>query len=155
VTPNKQLERTVIRRHVRAASASLHYALAARFTRQRAAAQLRELSARSISFSRSGNCLTFSARANAIESAALAAFGAAPPSGLSIGSANPSETVRLLEQGGVRARIMTYGRDWVVWDAADADKAETTLNMPPERRDALKRMRENQLPLGVTLPPPQ
>jgi hypothetical protein len=38
---NKQLERTVIRRHVRAASAPLHYALAARIKRQRAAAQLR------------------------------------------------------------------------------------------------------------------
>jgi hypothetical protein len=39
--PNKQLERTVIRRHVRAASAPFHYALAARWTAQRAAAQLR------------------------------------------------------------------------------------------------------------------
>jgi hypothetical protein len=38
--PNKQLERTVIRRHVRAASAPLHYALAARMIRRRAAAQL-------------------------------------------------------------------------------------------------------------------
>ena len=39
--PNKQLERTVIRRRVRAASASFHYAHAARWTAQRAAAQLR------------------------------------------------------------------------------------------------------------------
>jgi len=39
--PNKQLERTVIRRHVRAACASFHYAHAARFTRLRAAAELR------------------------------------------------------------------------------------------------------------------
>ena len=39
--PNKQLERTVIRRHVRAASAPFHYALAARWTARRAAAQLR------------------------------------------------------------------------------------------------------------------
>lgn len=39
MTPNKQLERTVIRRRVRAASAPLHYALAARWTAQRAAAQ--------------------------------------------------------------------------------------------------------------------
>jgi hypothetical protein len=39
--PNKQLERTVIRRRVRAASAPLHFALAARWTAQRAAAQLR------------------------------------------------------------------------------------------------------------------
>jgi hypothetical protein len=39
--PNKQLERTVIRRRVRAASAPLHYALAARWTARRAAAQLR------------------------------------------------------------------------------------------------------------------
>ena len=38
---NKQLQRTVIRRDVRAASAPFHYALAARFTRQRAAAELR------------------------------------------------------------------------------------------------------------------
>jgi hypothetical protein len=37
---NKQLEPTVIRRHVRAASAPFHYALAARWTRGRAAAQL-------------------------------------------------------------------------------------------------------------------
>jgi hypothetical protein len=39
--PNKQLERTVIRRHMRAASAPFHYALAARFIRRRAAAELR------------------------------------------------------------------------------------------------------------------
>ena len=38
---NKQFEPTVIRRHVRAASAPFHYALAARWTRDRAAAQLR------------------------------------------------------------------------------------------------------------------
>jgi hypothetical protein len=39
--PNKQLERTVIRRRMRAGSAPLHYALAARRTERRAAAQLR------------------------------------------------------------------------------------------------------------------
>jgi hypothetical protein len=38
---NKQLQRTVIRRRGRAASAQFHCALAARFTRQRAAAELR------------------------------------------------------------------------------------------------------------------
>jgi len=38
---NKQLERTVIRRRVRATSAPFHYALAARWTARRAAAQLR------------------------------------------------------------------------------------------------------------------
>ena len=40
-SPNKQLERTVIRRRERAASAPFHYALAARWTVRRAAAQLR------------------------------------------------------------------------------------------------------------------
>jgi hypothetical protein len=40
VPPNKQLERTVIRRRGRAASAPFHYAHAARFIRQRAAAEL-------------------------------------------------------------------------------------------------------------------
>ena len=39
--PNKQLERTVTRRRVRAACASLHSAHAARWTRGHAAAQLR------------------------------------------------------------------------------------------------------------------
>ena len=39
--PNKQLQRTVIRRRGRAASASFHCALAARSNRQRAAAELR------------------------------------------------------------------------------------------------------------------
>jgi hypothetical protein len=39
--PNKQLERTVIRRRVRAACAAFHCAHAARWTAQRAAAQLR------------------------------------------------------------------------------------------------------------------
>jgi predicted N-formylglutamate amidohydrolase len=39
--PNKQLERTVTRRRVRAASAPFHYAHAARWTARRAAAQLR------------------------------------------------------------------------------------------------------------------
>ena len=38
---NKQLQRTVISQHVRAASASFHYALAARWIAQRAAAELR------------------------------------------------------------------------------------------------------------------
>jgi hypothetical protein len=38
---NKQLQPTVIHRHVRAASAPFHYALAARWTAQRAAAELR------------------------------------------------------------------------------------------------------------------
>jgi hypothetical protein len=38
-TPNNALERTVIRHRVRAASASLHYALAARLIRFCAAAQ--------------------------------------------------------------------------------------------------------------------
>jgi hypothetical protein len=37
---NKQLQRTVIRRHVRAASAPFHYALTARSIGQRAAAEL-------------------------------------------------------------------------------------------------------------------
>jgi hypothetical protein len=39
--PNKQLERAVIRRHVRAACAAFHCAHAARWTIRRAAAQLR------------------------------------------------------------------------------------------------------------------
>jgi len=38
---NKQLQRTVIRRRGDGASAPFHYALAPRFTRQRAAAELR------------------------------------------------------------------------------------------------------------------
>jgi hypothetical protein len=38
---NKQLERTVIRRYVRAVSAPFHFALTARSIGQRAAAQLR------------------------------------------------------------------------------------------------------------------
>jgi len=41
VTSNKQLQRTVIRRHMRAASAPFHYALTARSIGQRAAAELR------------------------------------------------------------------------------------------------------------------
>jgi hypothetical protein len=43
---NKQLQRTVTRRRVRGACAPRHYALAARFTRQRAAAELRRYAAR-------------------------------------------------------------------------------------------------------------
>ena len=39
--PNKQLQRTVIPNRMRAASASLHYAPAARWTAGRAAAELR------------------------------------------------------------------------------------------------------------------
>jgi hypothetical protein len=39
--PNKQLQRTVIRRRGRGARAPFHYAPAPRFTRQRAAAELR------------------------------------------------------------------------------------------------------------------
>jgi multidrug resistance efflux pump len=41
LTANTQLERTVIRHHVRAACASFHCAHAARRTRDRAAAELR------------------------------------------------------------------------------------------------------------------
>jgi hypothetical protein len=40
MTPNKQLQRTVTRRRGDGTSAPLHYALAPRFTRQRAAAEL-------------------------------------------------------------------------------------------------------------------
>jgi hypothetical protein len=47
--PNTQLERTVIRRRVRAASAAFHYALAARRTAQRAAPQLRRYATNSVS----------------------------------------------------------------------------------------------------------
>jgi hypothetical protein len=39
VSPNKRLERTVMRYRGAAASAPFHYALASRFTRQRAAAE--------------------------------------------------------------------------------------------------------------------
>jgi hypothetical protein len=45
MTPNKQLQRTVRRYRGRAASASFHYALAARTNRQRAAAELRRYAA--------------------------------------------------------------------------------------------------------------
>ena len=45
LAPNKQLERTVTPRYVRAACASLHYAHAARWTVRRAAAQLRRYAA--------------------------------------------------------------------------------------------------------------
>src|SRR5262245_53214845 len=45
-THNKQLQRTVIRRRGDGASAPFHYALAPRFTRQRAAAELRRYTAR-------------------------------------------------------------------------------------------------------------
>jgi predicted N-formylglutamate amidohydrolase len=41
VPHNKQLQRTVMRRRGDVASAPFHYALAPRFTRQRAAAELR------------------------------------------------------------------------------------------------------------------
>jgi hypothetical protein len=41
MTPNKQLQRTVQTASRRAASASFHYAHAARFKRHRAAAELR------------------------------------------------------------------------------------------------------------------
>jgi len=41
MSANKQLQRTVIRRRGDTASAPFHSALAARFTRQRAAAELR------------------------------------------------------------------------------------------------------------------
>jgi len=42
---NKQLQRTMIRRRGDGASAPFHYALAPRFTRQRAAAELRRYAA--------------------------------------------------------------------------------------------------------------
>jgi hypothetical protein len=44
-SPNKQLQRTVIRRRGRAARAPFHYARAPRFKRQRAAAELRRYAA--------------------------------------------------------------------------------------------------------------
>jgi hypothetical protein len=45
--PNKQLQRTVIGRRGRAARAPFHYAHAPRFTRRRAAAELRRYADRS------------------------------------------------------------------------------------------------------------
>ena len=50
VPPNKQLQRTVIRRRGDGASAPFHYALAPRFTRQRAAAELRRYASRRLTF---------------------------------------------------------------------------------------------------------
>ena len=47
--PIKQLQRTVIGRRGRAASAPFHYALAPRFTGQRAAAELRRYAAAALS----------------------------------------------------------------------------------------------------------
>jgi hypothetical protein len=44
--PNKQLQRTVIRHRGDAASAPFHYALASRFLRQRAAAELQRYTPR-------------------------------------------------------------------------------------------------------------
>jgi hypothetical protein len=46
VAPNKQLQRTVTRRRGDGASTPLHYALAPRFQRQRAAAELRRYTQR-------------------------------------------------------------------------------------------------------------
>src|SRR5262245_56559094 len=54
---NKQLQRTVERYRGRAASASFHYALAARYNPQRAAAELRRYTARMAH--RRGKCLRF------------------------------------------------------------------------------------------------
>jgi hypothetical protein len=45
--PNKQLQRTVIPKRWRAANASFHYALAARWTAHHAAAELRRYAAHS------------------------------------------------------------------------------------------------------------
>jgi hypothetical protein len=50
VPHNKQLQRTVIRRRGDGASAPLHYALAPRFTRQRAAAELRRYATEEVSW---------------------------------------------------------------------------------------------------------
>src|SRR5262245_7581784 len=52
--PNKQLQRTVTRRRVRAASAPFHYALAARWIAQRAAAELRRSATGSNSSEKTG-----------------------------------------------------------------------------------------------------
>ena len=49
-SPNKQLQRTVIRRRGDDASAPFHYALAARITRQRAAAELRRYATEEVSW---------------------------------------------------------------------------------------------------------
>jgi hypothetical protein len=46
--PNKQLQRTVTRRRVRAACAPLHFALAPRWTALRAAAELRRYAERRV-----------------------------------------------------------------------------------------------------------
>lgn len=46
LSPNKQFEPTVTRRHVRAACAPFHYAHASRWTLGRAAAQLRRYKAK-------------------------------------------------------------------------------------------------------------
>ena len=48
MTPNKQLQRTVIRRRGRAARASFHCAHAARWLAQRAAAELRRYASNSV-----------------------------------------------------------------------------------------------------------
>jgi hypothetical protein len=37
--------------------------------------------------------------------------------------------------------------DYVAWDAADAERAEETLNILAEQREVMKRMRENEPPV--------
>jgi len=57
VTSNKQLQRTVIRHRGDAASAPFHYALASRFARQRAAAELRCYRAARLAVASSSACI--------------------------------------------------------------------------------------------------
>jgi hypothetical protein len=104
----------------------------------------RELASRGISFSKKGDCLAFKASKLAFESAELAAFGEKPPSGLNTCSEDVSELVRRLADGGVAARILTYaGKDCVVWGVADAERAEELLDISLERREVMRRMRED------------
>jgi hypothetical protein len=87
----KQLERTVIRRRGRAASAPFHYALAARWTAQRAAAQLR----RYASASKSRNCCCPLRRSSAFNfvGASVSAFRASGRVAIGRGSAARSSSL--------------------------------------------------------------
>jgi hypothetical protein len=74
MSPNKQLQRTVTRRHGRGACASLHCAHAPRWTRGRAAAELRRYAARFKRCAAAVNMVSFGVNMTRIMKATVSAM---------------------------------------------------------------------------------
>ena len=113
-----------------------------------------ELESRAVPYSRDGECFLIAAEHDGeFAGARTAAFGTPPPPGLGISRANTdgtprtTELVELLDAVGVDTTVTTFrGQEYVVWDEADALRAEEALGLSREMREGMRKAREGRPP---------